>query len=75
MYDDNIGYANADLLGWHGAVYLGNLESSNITSDRADDGLQYCHTWKFDASKSNPVYGKSDTVQPAALSCKFCIKY
>lgn len=29
----------------------------------------------FDASLSNPIYGKSNTVQPAALSCKFCIKY
>lgn len=75
FYDDNIGYANADKAGWHGAVYLGNLADSNITTDRVSDGLEYCHTWKFDASKSNPVYGKSNTVQPAALSCKFCIKY
>jgi hypothetical protein len=30
---------------------------------------------EFAASKSNAIYGKSSTVQPAALLCKFCIKY
>ena len=29
----------------------------------------------FDASRSSPIYGNSDTVQPSALNCKFCIKY
>lgn len=29
----------------------------------------------FDANKFNSVYGKSNTIQPAALSCKLCIKY
>lgn len=29
----------------------------------------------FDASRCSPVYGNSSTVQPAALNCKFCIKY
>lgn len=30
---------------------------------------------KIDASRSSKVYGQSTTVQPAALNCKFCIKY
>lgn len=29
----------------------------------------------FNASKSNTIYGQSSTVQPSALTCKFCIKY
>lgn len=29
----------------------------------------------FNASKSNTIYGQSNTVQPSALTCKFCIKY
>lgn len=29
----------------------------------------------FDASKSNSVYGASDTVQPKSVTVKFCIKY
>ena len=36
------------------------------------------HVWssiKFDASKSNPIYGASDTVQPPALSLIAQIKY
>ena len=36
------------------------------------------HVWarvKFDASKSNPIYGSSDTVQPPAISLIAQIKY
>lgn len=29
----------------------------------------------FDASKSNAIYGGSDTVQPKSVTVKFCIKY
>ncbi|MBO5667925.1 MAG: phage tail protein, partial [Lentisphaeria bacterium] len=29
----------------------------------------------FDASRSNPIYGSSDTVQPPALTMRFFIKY
>ena len=29
----------------------------------------------FNAANSNSAYGKATTVQPAALSCKLCIKY
>lgn len=73
-YDDNIGYANADMIGWHGAVYLGNLAISLITSNRNDDGKKYCHNWKFDASKSNPIYGNSDTVQPKSIVGMWLVK-
>ncbi len=31
--------------------------------------------YKFDASKSNSIYGKSSTVQPPALTMLYCIKY
>lgn len=30
---------------------------------------------RFDASKSNPIYGRSNTVQPAAIKMIPCIKY
>jgi hypothetical protein len=29
----------------------------------------------FNASRSNPIYGNSDTVQPNALTCRYIIKY
>ena len=38
----------------------------------------HTHVWvrvKFDASKSNPIYGKSDTVQPPAITMIAQIKY
>lgn len=31
--------------------------------------------FNFNASRSNPIYGKSDTVQPPALTMKYIIKY
>ena len=30
---------------------------------------------RFDASRANPIYGKSATVQPSALNVKMLIKY
>lgn len=74
-YDDNIGYAHNYMIGWYGAVYLGNPDSSLITSNRNNDGKTYAHTWRFDASKSNPIYGNSTTVQPPALTMRYIIKY
>ena len=74
FYDDDIGYARADRAGWHGAVYLGNLDTSRISAAAPSDGLKYCHTWKFDASKSNPVYGKSNTVQPPSIVGMWLVK-
>lgn len=54
----------------------------------ADDGLHYSHIYssggygksnhrimRIDASKSNPIYGSSDTVQPPAISMIAQIKY
>lgn len=32
-------------------------------------------TWEFDASKSNPIYGNSSTVQPPAIQLIPQIKY
>ena len=29
----------------------------------------------FDASRSNPIYGASGTVQPPSLTVRYCIKY
>lgn len=47
------------------------MAGANVSSGSATG------VWKlnFDASDSNDIYGSSSTVQPAALNCKFCIKY
>ena len=34
-----------------------------------------CSPSRFDASRSNSIYGNSTTVQPPALTCLICIKY
>lgn len=43
--------------------------SSGTVSHSSDDAL------RFDASHSNPIYGRSDTVQPPALTMRYYIKY
>lgn len=45
--------------------------SRNLQNDAANAGSGYVN---FDASKSNPIYGNSDTVQPPALTMVYIIK-
>ena len=35
----------------------------------------YCRGGIFNASNSNSIYGKSNTVQPPALTMRYIIKY
>ena len=37
-----------------------------------NDSVYKCN---FDASRSNSIYGSSDTVTPTSLTCITCIKY
>ncbi len=46
-----------------------NARSHSVTSGTGDLRVS------FDASKSNAIYGTSDTVQPKAVTIKLCIKY
>ena len=41
--------------------------------EKGTEGTDY--TWKFDASRSNAIYGASTTVQPPALTMRYYIKY
>lgn len=49
------------------------------TYNTNDEASGHSDTWgteyKFDASKSNSIYGKSTTVQPPALTMRYLIKY
>lgn len=39
-------------------------------------GVGHGHVWlKFNASKSNPIYGGSATVTPKSRECKYFLKY
>ena len=39
------------------------------------NGIGFNGRYTFNASKSNAIYGNSSTVQPAALSVQFIVKY
>lgn len=57
---------------YSGAFYAEKGRHFNIPTNTQGDNPPNI---KIDASRSSPIYGTSDTVQPAALACKFCIKY
>ena len=47
-----------------------------IVSDHAFGGEdEYHQAFDFNASRSNPIYGNSTTVQPPALTMRYIIKY
>lgn len=48
---------------------------SGKTAGGTPSGSSKTAFFDFDASKSNAIYGASDTVQPSALTVKFIIKY
>lgn len=54
-----------------GAFYTESQPNGAYTKDGGEDPA-----WKivFDASRSNPIYGRSDTVQPPAVTVRYLIK-
>lgn len=56
----------------NGAVYVKSEKGSlmPVSSGGSSDNRVY-----FDASRSNPIYGNSETVTPSNISVLFCIKY
>ena len=52
-----------------------SLTYDNLPKNTSPYAADYCKGGIFDASKSNAIYGASNTVQPPALSVKYCIKY
>lgn len=55
---------------FEGAFYNGGSQPGLTASGGQTDG-----TALFDASRSNSIYGSSDTVQPPALTMQYIIKY
>ena len=51
--------------GWGGAFYEGS--TMNPTTRHLESMSGQYHPVYFDASRSNPIYGASDTVQPPAF--------
>ena len=57
----------------HGSFGAGNSLVSNITT-AGNDVRRTCYWIDFNASRSNPVYGASETVQPPAYAVRYLIR-
>ena len=57
-----------------GAIFEGAFEMNATTNAGFSSSTEYSGPVSFDASRSNPTYGASDTVQPPALTLLPCIK-
>ena len=57
-----------------GAFYTVNANSRSMMFDRLNVTNTYGDTG-FDASRSNPIYGNSNTVQPKSVLFMFYIKF
>lgn len=60
--DEQAGFYNVNRPNAYGAFYGGGKSYDWATSGTSTPGKDLC----FDASRSNPIYGRSATVQPAA---------
>ena len=62
------GYSNVN----NGFIGVSLYDANN----RAQGKLPFrAENWSFNASRSNPIYGKSNTVTPLSLSAKIVLKY
>lgn len=52
-------------------MYIQTYNSQDTDTSKAADRFVEIH---FDASKSNAIYGNSDTVQPPAIVMQYIIK-
>ena len=65
---DNLDY-------WSGALNTHVWNTNTTDYNRYSGGNYYVGQARFDASKSNPIYGKATTVQPPAVTMRYIIKY
>ncbi|WP_419557199.1 hypothetical protein [Phascolarctobacterium succinatutens] len=73
-----------DIRGWRDGTMLHNSTGAmliiseigdNANTAQSTSALRQEDRILFDASKSNSAYGNSTTIQPAALTTMFLIKY
>jgi len=66
--------SNSSTTRWYayGAMYQETTATRNVGSSGSDASG---HGLAFDASRSSSIYGRSTTVQPAALCVNICIKF
>ena len=57
-----------------GGAFAGSY-NTNRYDGWEDDGDEHAVSTSFDASRSNSIYGASNTVQPPSMTVIYCIKY
>jgi hypothetical protein len=65
--------ANTD--NWYGALNTHVWEGTPLQFSMSSGGYSFVGQARFDASKSNAIYGKANTVQPPAVTMRYIIKY
>lgn len=63
--------ANYNVSNCEGAIYRDGINKKYQETNGSNNG----DTTYFDASKSNPIYGSSTTVQPKSMTVKYYICY
>lgn len=51
-------------------AFIDTGDKTNQYPNRGTDAYSYVNGWKFDASRSNPIYGNNTHVTPANTSIK-----
>lgn len=61
-----------DMYRYHigGAFFWDGFNNQSTGTRYTEQG----YTYKFDASRANPIYGREDTVRPPAVKTMFCIR-
>ena len=70
---DNLSHVNGFNAG-NSIVRLNSSRTNYPTHDPASFTTSARYEWFFDASRSNAIYGNSDTVQPLAFTVRYYIK-
>ena len=59
----------------YGVAVTGAFYSGGKNGKKAGGDVSTGVTIGFDASRSNPIYGSSETVNPSSISCSMFIKF
>ena len=75
LYYSGTGYDGASKANRATEAFYSTKDRTNIAAVPVQEGITGQCDVKFNASRSNSIYGNSSTVQPPALTCLICIKY
>ena len=73
-YDDIEPFSIADSWNTYGALSMYDVHKDNRTIHPERNDAYSTYGMHFDASKSNPIYGSSDTVQPKSYTVYYIMR-